>query len=406
MKKHILFVDDEPKILDGLGRMLRGTRHEWDMKFVESGPEALEILEKEPFDIVVSDMRMPGMDGLQLLTEVKKRYPHIVRIVLSGHSDQEMILKSIRPAHQYLSKPCDPETLKSTISRACSLRDLLKHSSLKRLVSQMESLPSLPSLYFEVMDELQCPEPSINKLGQIIAKDLGMSTKILQLVNSAFFGVPRHVSNPAQAVTLLGLDTVKALVLTVEVFSKFNQAELPSFPVERLWSHSIKSGAIAREIAKAENIDEELIDDAFMAGLLHDIGKLILATRLSENYKEVLELVRHQEIVFSDAEQQILGATHAEVGAYLLGLWGLPYPIVEVVAYHHVPNNYPAEFFGPLTAVHIANVLEYKGNHDPILDMAISKIDYQYLEKLNLVDRLSVWKETCCEVDYDGELYE
>lgn len=190
MKIGILFVDDEPNVLRSIRRMLHGLRQEWDMKFVESGHEALSLLAKEAFEVIITDMRMPQMDGAQLLTEVKKQYPHMVRIVLSGHTDKDMILKSVQQAHQYLSKPCDAETLKSTISRTRARRSLLSQESLKRIVSKIDVLPSLPSLYAEIINELQSSDLSIQKIGQIISKDLGMTAKVLQMVNSAFFGIP------------------------------------------------------------------------------------------------------------------------------------------------------------------------------------------------------------------------
>ncbi|MFW6055270.1 MAG: response regulator, partial [Thermodesulfobacteriota bacterium] len=170
MKKSILFVDDEPNILKGLQRMLRSMRREWDMRFAESGPEALEIMEQEPFDVLVSDMRMPGMDGVQLLEEVRKKYPETVRIVLSGHSDSQMTMKAVRVAHQYISKPAEAEELKSKISRSCSLLSLLNSAPLVKVVSGLERLPTLPQVYQQVMEELQQEEPSIGKVGAVIAK--------------------------------------------------------------------------------------------------------------------------------------------------------------------------------------------------------------------------------------------
>ena len=184
--KRILFVDDEPNLLEGLGRMLRPLRHTWGIDFARNGPEALDLLARTPFNVIVSDMRMPGMDGAQLLAEVRDRHPTIVRIVLSGQCDREALLRSVRVAHQCLTKPCDVETLRSTVTRACALRDLLENDKLQRLVSRLKSVPSLPDLYHQVMEELESPEPSIQKVGQIIAQDAGMTAKTLQTVNSAF----------------------------------------------------------------------------------------------------------------------------------------------------------------------------------------------------------------------------
>lgn len=303
-KRRILFVDDEPRILKGFQRMLRSMRHEWEMDFVENGFKALEILSEKPFDVVVSDMRMPGMDGAELLKQIMQNHPTIVRIVLSGHSDQEMILKSTIPAHRYLAKPCDSQVLVSTVRRACALRDLLGHKALKKVVSNIGALPSLPSLYTEIIEELKSPKGSIKRVGKIVEKDLGMTAKILQLVNSSFFGLPSHVSNPSQAVILLGIDTIKALALTIGLFSKFDTSILNTLNIKKIYEHSLNTGAIAREIAKAENMDMETIDNSFMAGMLHDIGKLILALNFPEAYTEAFKLADQAKVPFHDAEKK------------------------------------------------------------------------------------------------------
>jgi HD-like signal output (HDOD) protein len=396
MRRRILFVDDEPNVIQSIRRMLHSTRNEWDMQFANSGREALDVLAQEPFDVVVTDMRMPKMDGAQLLTEIKDRFPNIVRIVLSGHSDQEKIMQSVRQAHQYLSKPAEAEALKSTIIRACAMRDLLSQESLKGVVSKIDALPSLPSLYAEIVDELMSPNVSLEKVGQIISKDLGMTTKILQLVNSAFFALPRHISDPSQAVSLLGLDTIRALVMTVEVFSKFDQKKLMAFDIEGLWNHSIATGQLVKCIGKIEAADKQLRDDAYMAGLLHDIGKLVLADNYPDQYREIQDLMKHGCLTSADAETQILGASHAEVGAYLLGLWGLPDPIVEAVAFHHRPQDCPAKDFIPLVAVHVANAFQH-GETSPRKDAGNEpvKMDADFLSKLDLNERIEIWRDKC-----------
>jgi putative nucleotidyltransferase with HDIG domain len=395
LKRRILFVDDEPKVLISIRRMLHGMRKEWDMQFAESGHEALSMLAEEPFDVIVTDMRMPGIDGAQLLSEVKKAYPNVVRIVLSGHSDKEMIFKSVRLAHQYLAKPCDANLLKSTVSRACALRELLAQESLKNLVSAMDSLPSLPSLYAEIMDELRNENSSMQKIGEIISSDLGMTTKILQLVNSAFFGIPRYIEKPVHAVNLLGLDTVRALVLSVEVFSEFEQNKLEAFDIESLWNHSIMTGELAKQIAKTEEADKQMINDAYMAGLLHDVGKLILVDHFPDEQRDIIELVKKENIPLNDSETRVLGAGHAEVGGYLLGLWGMTDPIVEAVAFHHNPQICPIQTFSPLTAVHVADALDSPSyNADKQASAEHSIMDAEYIGRIGLTERIPLWQDT------------
>jgi response regulator RpfG family c-di-GMP phosphodiesterase len=390
-QRRVLFVDDEPNVLQGLERMLHPLRHEWEMAFVESGAEALDLLARQTFDVVVSDMRMPGMNGAELLSEVRKRCPQTVRIVLSGHSNRDMILQSVDAAHQYLAKPCDAQALKATVMRACALRDILGDPGLKTLVSQLRTLPSLPTLYAQVVEELNSPEASMHRVGAIISKDVGMTAKILQLVNSAFFGLPRHVANPAQAAALLGLETVKALVLSVEVFSQLDLSALPELSMDELLEHSVRAGSAAKAIAQSEKQEAKVVDDAFMAGILHDAGKLILAANSPREYQRALSMAAKRGVALCEAEREVFGATHAEVGAYLMGLWGLPDPIVEALAFHHSPSKSMAQTFTLLTAVHVANALlhEADGEHDGVTR---GGVDLNYLAAIGLTDRLPSWR--------------
>lgn len=332
MSKRILFVDDEPMVLSGLQRSLRAMRDQWDMAFVNSGLEALERMEQEPFDIVVTDMRMPVMTGAQLLEEVKRRFPQCFRIILSGQADQETIMRSVDPTHQYLAKPCDTDELKKRLLGAFAVRGLLKNQELQAVVSRLEAIPSLPSLYIEVTQELEASEPSLTRIAKLVSEDMAMTAKLLQLVNSAFFGLRCRISSPMQAVQMLGLDTLRALVLTTHVFDKFHSKVLGEAEVSYLWKHSLAAASYAKQIATSEKADRQLVDDCFTAALLHDAGKLILASAMQKKYGEVLRVAQHGDKKFIEAETEILGCTHAEVAAYLLGLWGLPEAVIDGVA--------------------------------------------------------------------------
>jgi HD-like signal output (HDOD) protein/ActR/RegA family two-component response regulator len=395
MKKRILFVDDEVNVLQGLRRMLNPMRHEWDMVFAESGQEALALLAQTPCDVIVSDMRMPGMDGTQLLTQVMERFPLTVRIILSGYADSSMVLKAVGPVHQYLAKPCDAATLQVTVARACALRSLLADPTLQGLVAGMQTLPSLPTLYLEVLETVQDPRGTLERLGEIMSRDIGMTAKMLQLVNSAFFGLRRHVSSPVEAVKLLGLDTIKALVLSLQIFSRFDQKQEGAFSLDVLWQHSLATSTCAKRIAQEEQQERHVADHAFMAGLLHDVGKLVLAANLPELYRAALVQVQEQGTTEWEAERALLGTTHAEVGAYLLGLWGLPDPIVEALAFHHYPSACPDQRFSPLTAVHIANALVHTEDSTEA-GGSLAALDSAYVAQLGLSERLATWRPQPC----------
>ncbi|HEX3101700.1 MAG TPA: response regulator [Pyrinomonadaceae bacterium] len=394
---NILFVDDEPNILEGLERMLRSVRHEWHMFFVGSGGEALALLDEKDIDVIVSDMKMPGMDGSELLQAVSEKHPNVVRIILSGFSEKEINMRSVGTAHQYLSKPCDPELLKTTVSRVCALRDLLTDKTLRHLVSQLPTIPSLPALYSELVNELGRERATTAKIAEIIRKDIGMTVKILQIVNSAFFGLRRHISDSRSAVEFLGLDTISSLTLGLGVISQFEFQTSSVFFAE-LWAHSMAVGVVANKIALLE--DPEVGNDAFTAGLLHDIGKVILAVNLPEKFKAVEEIVKNGHISMFEAEKRIFGATHTDVGAYLLGLWGLPDQVVQAVAFHHAPRDLPLTGFSALTAVHAANALHPHLTSDTPKESG-PELDYEYLGKLGLLERIPVWREKCAAISVE-----
>jgi HD-like signal output (HDOD) protein/CheY-like chemotaxis protein len=392
MKKRILFVDDELKVLQALHRMLIGMSSDWYIEFADSGPKALQALSRMTFDVVVADLFMPGMTGDQLLREVMLRYPHTTRITMCWQADQPALRKAFSVAHQFLFKPCDAQVLIETLARAVSQSDRITNEKVKKLVSQMRSIPSLPGLYVELMREMRAEDPSLQRAGEIVAKDPGMSAKILQLVNSAYFGLPWKVTNPTEATIYLGLETVKALVLSLQVFSMFDRAGIAAFGFDRLWAHSWETGILAKRICTAERRDLGLVEHAFIVGLLHDIGKLILAANLPEPYLKSLALSREQRLPLWQAEKELFSCSHAEVGGYLLGLWGLPNPVVEGVTFHHTPSESLNRSLGPVIAVHVANALDHEHCGD-LSHQEFGGIDLDYILALGLGEQYSRWRE-------------
>jgi HD-like signal output (HDOD) protein/CheY-like chemotaxis protein len=392
--KTIVLVDDDPAMGERLRHILKPLESDWRMVSVGSGQAALDTLAAERCDVIMTDMQMPGKTGVQLLEEVRTGYPQVVRVLLMDQSDQEGTLRSAGVAHQCLLKSSPLEVFESAVTRACALHALLTNDTLLKLVGGMQTLPSLPTLYREVMQELESPDASIDKIGQIISKDLGMLTKMLQVVNSPFYGLPRRISSATQAVALLGLEAIKSLVLSMKVFSQFESSSQTFFSLDVLWNHGMTTGRYARTIAKVQGTDSRLMEDAFTAGLLHDVGLLVLATNVPDQYTETLALMQNQAVPEWEAERRILGATHAEVGGYLLGTWGLSDTIVEAVAFHHDPTRSPGHLFSPLTAVHVANVLEER-EQAAGMDGAPIVADEAYLHACGLNPDMSKWDTLC-----------
>jgi len=323
-------------ILDGLRRALHGMRAEWDMQFIDSPEPALRALDQGTYDAVISDMRMPQMDGTELLEQVKHRHPEVIRVVLSGQASAPAVLRSLAPAHQFLSKPCDPKELVMRLSQAFAMRDLLSNEALKTLVSGLRSIPSLPAIYNDLTAALSSGEASGAQIERIISKDVSMAAKILQLANSAFIGASGRVSNLTHAISLIGTENVRTLALSVHVFSQFDQNSEVAGYLSALWNHSVETAALAKKIAGSENCSKSVLEESFTAALLHDVGKVVLLAEMPRQYRSLLLERNSKPIVSLEAEQ--LGSTHPQLGAYLMSIWGLPVPLVRALAFHHCPR--------------------------------------------------------------------
>jgi HD-like signal output (HDOD) protein len=382
--KRVLFVDDEVAVLDGLRDRLRRQRGEWEMVFAVGGERALVECARSAFDIVVSDMRMPGMDGATLLRHIKQSFPGTIRIVLSGHAERQAVMRTLPVAHQYLSKPCDTETLRGVLSRAFMMQALLKSDAIRSLVGRVEKLPSVSKIYVELTDVLAREAPSIHDVVEVVQRDPAMCLKLLQVVNSAFFGLPRRVAAMRDAIGYLGIDLVKSLALAAEIFGAAEGPQgLDSTWLSALQQHSALVARVARAIAPSD------ADDAFMAGMLHDVGRIVLALADRKAFAGIGLAARERAHPTYVLERECLGVTHAEVGAYILGTWGVPFGIVEAVAGHHEPSRFGSSSFDATTAVHIAEGLVTEGDH-PLL--APHLLDVPHLERLGLLPEVPTWR--------------
>jgi HD-like signal output (HDOD) protein len=359
--KDILFVDDERDLLDSLRARLYKHRHDWNMKFVVSGDEAISAFEQQPVDLIVSDVRMPGMDGGQLLSVVKERWPTAVRIIVSGYSDPVQAVRLTSLAHQYVAKPCDGRQLENIIERCFNLQDLLSQEPLRKMVGGIGKLPAMPKTYGRLQAALSRPTVTAAEVGDIVNADAAIASKVLQITNSAFFRLRKPMVRIKDAVTYLGFATIRNLVLSAEIFSQWKSPpSLMNADPEQLQNHAQLAAAACKSLAGGRASP----DDAWLAGLLHDIGYWVLVQECPDELARALEMSQNRHLPLFECERLTTGATHAEIGAYLLGLWGLPYSIVEAVALHHSPGAitpHGYDLLGALTVSHA--LLESSGAH-------------------------------------------
>jgi len=391
----VLFVDDEKSVLDGLRRSLYGQRNEWNQVFATSGAEALEILARERVAVVVSDMRMPGMDGATLLDRVRTIQPEAVRIILSGFSEREAIFRTIGPAHQYFVKPCTPHALAEAIRRSLGVRQIIRSEDLMALVGGATSIPALPKALTDLFSALQSQDGSTAEVARIISSDTGLTVNLLKLTNSGFFYLPSSISDVMQAVKLLGFEMVRTLTVLGTVFESFSCTGIDCLAVKQLQKRSLQIGLLARRIAESDRLDPHEIDLIQCAGMLSHVGSLLLFAKCPVQMADLRNTLDRSGGGIVVAERNALGACHAELGAALLGLWGFTDPVVEAVLFHHEPSR--CEFFSPhtmgsVTAVHAAQHL-VKPPPSGKAEKAewINGLDMVFLQKTGAVSRVEDW---------------
>ena len=379
----VLFVDDEPQILNGLRWMLSGSKERWQVLFAGSGSLALQMMEVSPVDVIVSDIRMPEMTGPQLLREVRRLYPATARVVLSGFADEAMIRDTIGVAHQFLSKPCDAGAIEQVVRALAAARVRFPVAELRRMAGDGTCIACAGTDRARLLEEVADPAATVRTIGAIVRGDLGMAARTLHLVNSAFFGISRCVGCPEHAVQLLGVERLRALATSATAFPGVRAGDDPGFREPAVALHAERVAALARAIVEAEGGSKAMVEQARLAAQLHDVGRLMLAAEFPARYRAVVD--RSSAADREEVERGEFGASHAEVGAYLVSLWGLDGEIAGAIANHHRPATCAAGF-SVLTALHAADALVGEASGD-----RHTALDREYLAAIGLGDRVAGW---------------
>jgi HD-like signal output (HDOD) protein/CheY-like chemotaxis protein len=385
----VLFVDDDLSTLEGLESRLKVLRDEWRMRFVSGAQAALVAMQEQPADVVVTDMKMADMDGAELLRQVRLRWPETVRLILSGNTSQDAVMRSLPVAHQFLAKPCDLTQLRQVIVRARALQLCLYSPGVTAAVGSLKSLPAVPRLFQALNQELNSGRGTAKSVAEIIEQDMAMTLRLLQLVNSAFFGLTRRVTHIREAVTYLGFEPIRSLVASAELFRAMSKMCAPKgFSLEEIQQHALRVGSLTQQLLT----DREQQRTAFCASILHDIGRVALAVALPEDFSRTRELAEAKGVPLHQAEQIVFKCTHAEISAHILALWGLPNPLVEAVAFHHRPADLPEPQFGIAGAIHVADALDHLrptpgvAKADPY-----DRFDREYLRSVGMLGELPKW---------------
>lgn len=391
--KRLLFVGGTAEETRNLQAMVAPLAGSWEVEFLADAEVALQKMAAALPDVVVSDLRMPGMDGATFLKAACERHPGVARIVLSSQNELSGAVRAIPVAHQFLLKPCALGALRVAIERATSLSSVLGNKLLASIVGSVRDLPVLPRTYLALREKLMDPEASARDVVRIVEQDVGISAKILQLVNSALFGVPREIASVSTAVSYLGIGMMQNLVLSAEVFRIFEgMTAIPGFSMEAVHVHSQLTARIAAKIPAPVDIHNAVT----VAGMLHDVGKLLMAMKSPKHFARAVSGAREERRPLFEVEEELMGVSHAEVGAYLLALWGLPTPVVEAVAHHHRPTRVPQDRLDAVAIVHIANCLAHRHplRPEPEGEPPHQELQAEYLAELGVLDKIDEWDAT------------
>lgn len=360
--KTVLFVDDEPHILSSLRRLM----HEegWQILTAIDGLKGLELLQKHDVDLVVSDMVMSKMDGTQFLKQVKEKHPDTTRIILTGYPKSNAVTRAFAEADifQIIPKPWDDEELKEIIRNALQQSDNQEEESpeLRQLINKMDALPALPHIFVELKQILQdADHSSTEAVAEVIGQEPTVAAKILQVANTAYFGQRRNVETINRAVVLLGLEMIEDLVLSASVFQSFAAEDIEGLSHDDLWRHSMGCSLAARVIEQRRSPDRERLEKITLAGILHDLGKLIFIQAMRDQYAEVVRKARDTCAPIADIEREILGVDHAVMGGYLGNWWNLPDSVVDAIRWHHEPGD-SQEDPPFISTIHLADVMVHR----------------------------------------------
>lgn len=394
--KRILVVDDEPDFVRTLSQIQSDLPRSWELEFRHDGTSVIAELAQSPCDIVVASARAPRSEVASLLSTLKDRHPATLRLLMADAPLSPENTALAHDAHDQLPRTGSFGGLRQGLMRSCALQDTIHSPGIAHLVDRIDALPSVPTLYTEFVAATRDAKSTIEDLGNIVSKDLALTARLLQLVNSAAFALPQKIVSPGQAATFLGLETLRSLVFSVQAFDSFGSAKSKYFQIEKLWEHSLRVAQFSRAILEAERCNRTIIEEGFLAGLLHDCGELVLVMNRPDRFDATRRLAERDGMSPLELEERLFGASHAAIGGHLIARWGLPISVVEAIAFHHTPSKFSETDFSPLAAVHVANRLA-RIDLSTVKPEEIDGLDYAFLKRLGRDTRVARWVHACWE---------
>ncbi len=389
---NLMLLDPGGDFLSWTHQLSKAEPH-WQVDRFDDPQMLLARFELKAPDAVFLSSSIRGYAELNVLNRMIELKPDLLRFQLgpSIHSNQS-ITQRLELTHRVFAQPNDIETICTTVKYLLKITQLVKRPAIRQFISNQHQLPAVPGVYLELTHALNSDTTNAKNIASIIQQDPALAAKLIQLVNSSYFGMPREISQIPEAVSILGIRTLRGLALSSRISSTYPpHKRWKYFSFERINQRALLVARLAKDICQQAKVSPGIAEQAFLAGLLQDIGILVMASQNPSDYLKVLQYAVKEKKPLHLAEKKITGLYHGEVGAALMALWNIPPRVVEAILLHPAPHLSTDTDFQPLTAVHVADALI-----PPVWQHKHTKMNNQlseaYLEKIGYLSSLHHWK--------------
>lgn len=384
---------DEQGSFAGWSNEVEGSDLNWEFVRLDSKEGLLLQLENNAIDAVVLPCSMRAMVDIEFMAKIAQKYPKVVRVFLGAEFwNAGFKAKAAEAAHKLYPTRISIAQVCEELEYRIKLVKLINRSSLQAYIGTVGCVPSPPSMYRNLTEAVNSDIADLAVISSIVEQDPAVVAQIMRQVNSAFFGFNRQISDLKEAISLLGVRNLRSMVLSSQLNKQFSQSkEWDSFSFEQVGQRSLLVGRLAQALCRRAGASKAMQDQAFLAGLLHDLGILILASHDPEQYKKLINYaVKKQKPIYL-VEKAALGFFHGEVAAALLALWNLPPQVVEAVMLHHVPHLSLDKEFTALTAVHVADAMLPSVEVTGECNLA-SHLSLRYLDQVGVMEEVPQWR--------------
>lgn len=394
MKRCIYVVDDEAEVTDTAVLIMRGMDSQWEVTGFKDPLEALAAVRAKAPDLILADQLMPQMQGSQLLEQVRAVSPKTIRIIMSAHAGLNK-LTLITSAHQYIAKPFDTIELRRVIGRSFAAQGRLEDSDLQAVATSLRSIPSLPGTYDALLRELRNDRNATTNIARLVAQDPGLTAKVLQLANSPLFGQHYLIDSPIEAVMCLGTDMIAAVVLAQSLFHHYESVSAAAMDWRKVWSHCWHTAYLTQHVCREMKFTRIAGEEAFLAGLLHETGRFVLADNYPERFRAACQGAEKMASPLVPRLREVFRASPYQVAAYILELWGMPANAIGAIAAQDAPAADQANGFTLASVLYVADGIASR--QAPPDAFALEEWDSAYLEAVGCLESIPEWEKFSTE---------